>query len=335
MSLTANTTDALDCDDANSGAINLIVTGGTLPLSYSWSNGATTEDLNNIPPGNYSVEITDANNCTISGDWVINRFDALEVNVDTVTNVDCATKTVNQSFVAQVIGGVSPYNINWSSGTVSGANGEIMNTSQDGLVIIDVNDSLGCNTSFSYNVEIPNLGDADFTVTSSAISTFGFYSIEDPIEFTNTSTGDYISVSWNFGDGNFSSEENPIHIYINEGTYSVIQTVTYPFGCVYTKQLTLVVEKGYSLIMPNAFTPNGDAMNAYFAPESVALNDITFNVFDTWGSLIYSEKGDSIKGWNGKINDAEAENGNYYFTLSAKTFYGKTITKKGAFVSIK
>ena len=335
LSLSANTTDALDCDNTNSGAINLIVTGGTLPLSYSWSNGTTTEDLNNIPPGNYSVEITDANNCTISGDWIINRFDALEINVDTVTDVDCETRTVNQSFVAQVIGGVPPYNINWSSGTVSGANGEIMNTSQDGLVIIDVNDSLDCTTSFSYNVEIPSLGDADFTVTSSANSTFGFYSIEDPIEFTNTSTGDYVSVSWNFGDGNFSSEENPTHIYINEGTYSVIQTVTYPFGCVYTKQITLVVEKGYSLIMPNAFTPNGDTMNAYFVPESIALNAIEFNVYDTWGSLIYSEKGDSIKGWNGKINDAEAENGNYYFTLSAKTFYGKTITEKGAFVSIK
>lgn len=335
LSLSANTTDALDCDDANSGAINLIVTGGTLPLSYSWSNGATTEDLSNIPPGNYSIEVTDANNCTISGNWAVNRFDALEINIDTITDFDCNTRTVNQSFVAQVTGGVPPYNINWSSGTVSGANGEIMNTSQDGLVLIDVNDNMGCTTSFSYNVEIPVLGVADFSLTSSAISTFGFYSIEDPIQFTNLATGDYVSVSWDFGDGNFSSEENPSHTYIDEGSYTVIQTVTYPFGCVYTKQIALVVEKGYRLIMPNAFTPNNDAMNAYFSPESIALNDIEFNIYDTWGSLIYSEKGDSIKGWNGKINDAEAENGNYYFTLKAKTFYGKTITKKGAFVSIK
>ena len=87
--------------------------------------------------------------------------------------------------------------------------------------------------------------------------------------------------------------------------------------------------------MPNAFTPNGDSMNAYFSPESIALSSIIFNIYDTWGSLIYSEEGNNIKGWDGKINDAEAENGNYYFTFSAKTFYGKTITKKGAFVAIK
>ena len=76
-------------------------------------------------------------------------------------------------------------------------------------------------------------------------------------------------------------------------------------------------------------------MNAYFVPESIALSDMEFNIYDTWGSLIYYEKGDNIKGWNGKIKDAEAKNGNYYFTLTAKTFYGKTIKIKGAFVSIK
>ncbi|SFD06061.1 PKD domain-containing protein [Algibacter pectinivorans] len=335
LSLSANTSDALNCDDANSGSINLIVTGGTPPFTYSWSNGDTTEDLTNIPPGNYAVNVTDANNCETSGTWQINRFEPLEVSVDTNTIYDCDTKTINQTFVAMVSGGVPPYNINWSNGTVSGTNGEFMNTTQNGLVIISVTDNINCSTSFSYNVDIPMFGDPDFSVTSSAISTYGFYSIEDPIEFTNLATGDYESISWDFGDGNFSSDENPTHIYNNEGSYSIIQTVSYPFGCVYTKQFTLVVEKGYKIIMPNAFTPNGDGMNAYFVPESIALNTIVFNIYDTWGSLIYSEEGDTIKGWDGKINDAEAENGNYYFTFSAKTFYGKTITQKGAFVSIK
>ncbi|NJX15418.1 PKD domain-containing protein [Tamlana crocina] len=335
LNLSANTTDALDCDEANSGSINLIVTGGSLPFTYSWSNGATSEDLNNIPPGNYAVTVTDANNCQISGDWDINRFEPITLNVDTETDFNCDTREVNQSFIAQVSGGVPPYSIQWSSGTVSGTNGERMSTSTNGLVSIDVTDSLGCMANFSYNVDIPELGDADFNITSSAYSSFGFYSIEDPIMFSNQADGDYISVAWDFGDGGFSSEENPSHTYINEGSYEVMQTVTYPFGCVYTKQSTLVIEKGYSLIMPNAFTPNNDNMNAFFAPESIALSNMEFNIYDTWGSLIYSEKGDSIKGWDGKVNDNEAENGNYYFTFSGQTFYGKTITQKGAFVSIK
>jgi gliding motility-associated-like protein len=335
LTLSGNAIDALDCDDANSGSINLIVTGGTLPLQYTWSNGATTEDLNNIPPGNYTVTVSDANNCEITSEWIINRFEPLLIDVQTVTDFDCDSKTVNQSFIANVSGGIPPYTINWSDGAISGTNNEVMNTSQNGLYIIDVTDSQGCLVSFSYNVEIPVLADADFSVSSEARNTFGFYSIEDPIQFTNTAIGDIENISWDFGDGNFSSEVDPVHTYVKEGTYIVTQTVTYPFGCVYTKQVTLLIEKGYSLIMPTAFTPNGDTLNDYFSPESIALIDMEFHVYDTWGSLIYSEKGDDLKGWDGKINDNEAENGNYYYTLSAKTFYGKSITKKGAFVSIK
>jgi len=327
--------DALDCDIVESGSINLQVTGGILPFTFLWSNGLTTQDLTNIPPGDYSVIITDTNGCEEVNSFTVNRFPALDVLVDTITDFNCETRVVNQIFEAKPTGGVPPYQIRWSSGVVSGANNEFMTTDQEGLVLITIFDGIGCEKSISYDIVIPVLGDADFSLTSEANNTFGFYSIEDPIQFTNTAIGDFTNISWDFGDGNFSSELDPVHTYVNEGTYIVLQTVTYPFGCVYTKQITLIVEKGYSLIMPNAFTPNGDTMNAYFAPESVALNDITFNVYDTWGSLIYSEKGENIKGWNGKINDAEAENGNYYFTLSAKTFYGKTITKKGAFVSIK
>lgn len=335
LNLTANTTDALNCDDANSGALNLIATGGTLPLTYTWSNGITTEDLNNIPPGNYTVQVTDANGCNATGNWTINRFDPLTVDVETITDFNCETRTVNQTFVAKPTGGVPPYQLNWSSGIVSGANNDFMNTSQDGLVVLNVTDGLGCSANYSFNVDIPVLGFAGFTQNSIGFATYGFYSKLDVIQFTNTATGNYTSVSWNFGDGNFSAEENPTHTYTNEGTYVVTQTVTYPFGCVYTQIITLIIEKGYSLIMPDAFTPNNDGLNDFFAPESIALSAMVFNVYNTWGSLIYSESGDDLQGWDGNVSGAPAENGNYYYTLTAKTFYGETITKEGAFTSIK
>ncbi|PQV47849.1 gliding motility-associated-like protein [Jejuia pallidilutea] len=335
LNISGTKTDALDCDDANSGNINVIVTGGTLPLAYSWSNGATTEDLSNIPPGDYTLTVTDANNCEISDTFTINRFDPLEVAVETDTNFDCDAKTVDQSFIAQPSGGVPPYQISWSSGTVSGVNNEIMQTDVNGLVVIDVTDSIGCSISFSYNVAIPELGDPNFTLTSEAITNFGFYSIEDPIQFTNTSSGDYVGMSWDFGDGNFSSEESPIHTYKTVGTYIVTQTVVYPFDCVYTRTLTLNIQKGYSLIVPNAFTPNDDALNDYFLPSQIALSNMKFEIYDTWGSMVYAEEGESLRGWDGKIKGSNAENGNYYYTFSGDTFYGETITSKGVVVLIK
>lgn len=333
--LSANTTNALDCNDANSGAINLLVSGGSSPFTYAWSNGATTEDLTNIPAGNYLVTVTDANGCSKQAQYSINRPPPIVTGVITQTDANCETKTVKQTFVANVSGGVPPYNLSWSSGTVSGANHEIMNTTQNGTVILSVTDNLGCQSNYSFNVSIPTLGTPSFNTNSFAYTTYGTYSINDPIQFTNTSTGDYTSISWDFGDGSVSNEENPVHTFVKEQSYVVVQTVTYPFGCVYKKTVTLQIDKGYELMTPNGFTPNNDGINDTFKPVFKGLKSIDLNVYDTWGELIYFEKGETLRGWDGKIKGKESENGNYYFKVSGLTFYGATINLNGPFTLIK
>lgn len=335
LQTSAQVTDALDCDEPSSGAINLLIQGGTPPYQVVWSNGATTEDLLNIPPNTYTAQITDANGCTLQQSWEVIRFEPLILTVDTQSEVDCEAKTVTQTFIAQASGGQPPFTYNWSSGIVTGSNNQQMTTDLNGLVTVEVLDGLGCSTTFSLNVATPALGDPDFEATSFGFTNFGVFSIQDPIQFTNTATGDYISVLWNFGDGSFSSEENPIHTYAQVGNYVVTQTVTYPFGCVYTKVVTLIIEPGYKLEIPDAFTPNTDGINDFFAPIHRGLQNLELNIYDTWGSLIYSESGDSIQGWDGNLRNGEAENGNYQYTFSAKTFYGDTINKSGAFVIIK
>lgn len=335
LELSAVVTDALDCTNANSGAIDLFISGGTPPYQVNWSNGATTEDLQNIPPNSYHVTVTDANGCQVEGSWQVNRFAPLVAGVVDDSEVDCEAGLVTRTFTAVASGGVPPYQFNWSSGIVSGSNNEIMRTDISGLVILEVTDSLGCTATYSFDVEIIELGYADFEVSSFGYLNYGIFAILDPIQFTNTAPGDFINILWDFGDGNFSNDENPVHIYQQVGTYIVTQTITYPFGCVYTHTITLVVEKGYRLIMPNAFTPNADGINDFFGPQYIGLKNLELRVYDTWGSLVYSESGDTIRGWNGKIKSEEAENGNYYYIFRAQTFYDEVIEEKGAFVYIK
>ena len=50
----------------NNGSIVASVIGGTAPYQYSWSNGGTNATISNIPPGNYSLIVKDANNCSVA-----------------------------------------------------------------------------------------------------------------------------------------------------------------------------------------------------------------------------------------------------------------------------
>ena len=210
-----------------------------------------------------------------------------------------------------------------------------MNTSQNGLVVLKATDALGCTTDYTFNVKNPVLGTATFTTSSYGYSNYGIYSIEDPIQFTTQATGDYLSVYWDFGDGTFSSELNPTHRYVNPKEYIVTQTVTYPFGCVYVHKISLLVEKGYLFVLPTGFSPNEDNLNDTYKPVTKALSNIHLEVYDTWGSLIYSETADVLKGWDGTIKGRAAENGNYFCTVKANTFYGATVTGSSPFVLLK
>ncbi|MCB0436846.1 MAG: SprB repeat-containing protein, partial [Mangrovimonas sp.] len=157
LQISAVTTDALDCLEVNSGAVNLSITGGTIASGSNyqivWSNNATTEDLNNIGPGTYYVTVTDDNGCEITGEWEIIRFEPLELIIEVNTDYNCETREVNQTFQAVAQGGVPGYTYSWSSGTVTGANNDYMQTELNGLVNVEVTDSYGCSQSISYNVD--------------------------------------------------------------------------------------------------------------------------------------------------------------------------------------
>lgn len=53
------------------GYIDVSVSGGTPPYSYAWADGPTTEDRFNLPPGTYSIVVTDAVGATGSGTWTV------------------------------------------------------------------------------------------------------------------------------------------------------------------------------------------------------------------------------------------------------------------------
>jgi gliding motility-associated-like protein len=331
------TTDAFDCTDPNSGAIDITVAGGTLPLQFLWNNGATTEDLTAIPAGNYAVTVTDANSCQITENFTIIRQTPLSADVVNSIDSNCITKDVVQVNELFITGGFPPHTISWSYGNVDTSDPTIMRTSVNGNAVATITDNIGCTTSVIVPVNLLYLGDADFNMDSSFFTDFNIWAINDPISFTNTSTGDPQGFNWDFGDGNTSTDENPIHSYVSEGTYQITLTVDYAYGCSYTVAYTIIVGLGYEIEMPNAFTPNGDGVNDTFRPVYLGMKEVKLEIYDTWGGLLYMESSttNTFVGWDGTVDGKPIENGNYIYQLTARARNDLEIQKTGPFTLIK
>lgn len=98
------------------------------------------------------------------------------------------------------------------------------------------------------------------------------------IQFTNTSvinSGTITSYNWNFGDGNFSTINNPQHTYLNYGVYLVSLSLTHSSGC------TSIVTDSVTVLAP----PTADFS---FNFDSVCPNQlITFTNLSTGNGLTY------------------------------------------------
>ncbi|MDQ3393546.1 MAG: gliding motility-associated C-terminal domain-containing protein [Bacteroidota bacterium] len=123
------------------------------------------------------------------------------------------------------------------------------------------------------------------------------------VKFINKSIGvkDFI---WDFGDGNTSLEENPVHQYQQEGSYNA-KIITEHGQCSDFKEVVIPLKK---VFIPNVFTPNNDLVNDYF--EITSNLPITLTIFNRWGKQIFREP-DYQNKW-----DAEGfPTGTYYYEV--------------------
>ncbi|WP_304517144.1 PKD domain-containing protein [Cecembia rubra] len=324
--------DAIDCINPQSGSINLGISGGRPPYTYVWSNGQTSSNLTNIPAGQYNVVVRDASGCEIKGTFEVKRPAPLAITSVRRTFIACDPRLIEEEIQVSISGGVAPYRINWSGGKVS-QNGQVMNTTKAGLYTVQITDGAGCTTTQSY--EVKNLDVLpDLAIQSLAFDQYKSYLVNFEIQFWNRSFGEIAGYYWDFGDGNFSTEENPKHSYLKEGEYEVILKVTDIYGCVSEVKSRIKVFD-YFLVMPNAFTPNGDGVNDYFFPRFINIASLEFWVLNKWGETIFYTDDKDSKGWDGTVGGKEVPAGNYLYKLSFKTLDGRKQDKTEVFLLLK
>ena len=142
------------------------------------------------------------------------------------------------------------------------------------------------------------------------------------VQFSNLSTPNpqttLVSSEWDFGDGQFSTEDEPEHDFNYVGTYSVELTVTDEIGCTDVHSSEVVAVEDYFIWIPTAFTPNGDGENDIYKPilHNVTKSGFELFIYDRWGKLVYQSE-DIHSGWNGirQDNGLSAESASYSFVM--------------------
>src|SRR5690606_26477012 len=133
----------------NTGEASVIVSGGTMPYEYLWSDGQTTATATQLVAGDYSVLVTDANGCSITQDYTIDEPELLTVTIDS-TNITCFN-AANGTATAIVAGGVLPYQYAWSNGETT----DMIENLTPGAYTVTITDANGCTATATVIITQP------------------------------------------------------------------------------------------------------------------------------------------------------------------------------------
>ena len=136
---------------------------------------------------------------------------------------------------------------------------------------------------------------------------------EADFHFVNTSEDAYKQWFY-FGDGSYTPFSDFIYTYPEPGVYHPYQVVKNIEGCKDTAMKTLTVVPVIPIIVPNAFTPDGNGYNNTFKPILYKPQNYKMWIYNRWGELMFlSEHPEAA--WDGKYGGKPAPQGAYVWRI--------------------
>ena len=247
---------------ASNGILDVNVSGGRGPYSYLWSPGNNiTKQVNGVAPGNYSVQVTDANGCVSNVSTSVNAIPNPTMSLNSITDVTCYNG-INGSASVNILNGTAPFAYQWLP---SGGNSSSANQLSSGNYRVNVTDANGCTSSVSLSISQPP---ALIATTTSTTGTCGNSNGSASV-VANGGVAPY-NYSWSNGSVGNSTISN-----LSAGIYSVI--VTDYVGCTSSRSLSI---SNTGILIPSIASST--------APNCFGSNDATATVGITGGTAPYS-----------------------------------------------
>lgn len=162
----------------------------------------------------------------------------------------------------------------------------------------------------------------------------------DLATFVDESRGDIQSWRWNFGNGNASFLKVPptqqYPTVVRSRDFTVALYIENTQGCKDTSIQVLHVINNCEILVPTAFTPNGDGVNDYLYPlNAYKARDLEFRIYNRYGQMVFETK-DWTRKWDGRFHGAAQPMGSYVWMLQyTNTDTNEKVLKKGATLLIR
>ena len=313
----------IDASCIDNTELSVIIESGSGGYSYSW-----TIDNQEVGTGSaliwqtYETEqvfvsVTDGCGGAAVDQVQINIPDIpLEIALSQDTSI-CLGSTAQLSALAQ--GGEGGFVYFWDNINQYGQDITVT-PSNTQYFLVTATDICGESISETVQVDVQNIF-SDFYVTYLSETEVEFFATPEP-------PCPECDLIWDFGDGNSSSEMNPIHEFDGLSEYEVNLTVVNPIGC-FDDSYTLI-NAPVLLYIPNSFTPNNDGVNDVFQVIGDQMLSYQIVIFNRWGETVFQSE-DPSEAWVGNVpgGDHYVPNGTYSYVVRVKGFNSDAFEKTG------
>ena len=316
--------------------------------------------LNNLAEGlyRYTISAVDVTNCnngsdpnTIQQIIAVENENILEIREGPIVDEYLCNGKSGTLFIDVFDGNTGPLTFFYNSTPVTyeivGTNQYIINIDNPvETATLEIYNAANCGLSREINI---GNGTPLFEFSSTNFEQSQTFLAREDITFTDSSENEYDSFEFIFGDGTQTeliernSPDPILHEYAISGTYYVTLRIYNDLGCVEELTKTIKIGKGFSVLVPNVFTPNGDIWNSTFRPIFNGLSEITLRVYDAQGGLLYEEAGAegsdpdtfglSLRGWEGNTNLSSSPY--FIYTITAKTIDDEAVFRDGTFILLQ
>jgi gliding motility-associated-like protein len=314
------------CPGDDNGLATAQLSGGLPPFSYTWSfNDLNIPSQSELPPGNYSLTVTDVNGCREEILFDIEELDLLQVSLNTI-DISCHGKADGTASIESPAA-ILIYSLN---GMDYQSNPVFNGLAPGEYTLYMLQPENGCEDSISFFiVEPPELV---VLLPNDTVMSLGESLFLSPFIFP---FDDDLSFSW-FPPLGLSCADclQPIAAPFETTLYTLAAENS--SGCLVQDQMLIEVRFDKRVYIPNAFSPNGDGFNDnfYIFGDNSISNIRKLKIFDRWGELVYEENdlmpNQPDRAWDGTFRGRLLNPGIFAYIIEIEFINGRTEIFKGS-----